>query len=153
MRHGVKIRKLGANSSHRLAILRALATALIKHKKIKTTVAKAKEARTFIEPLLTKAKEDTVQSRRHVSRFVYEPQAVKELFSVIAPAIKDRKGGYLRVVKTGQRAGDAAEMAILELVDFNEAIKEKEKEKVEAKALKKEQMKSKEAEAQEEVQD
>ncbi len=119
MRHRVKGNKLGRTYSHRLATLKSLATSLIVHKKIKTTVAKAKEARTFIEPLITKAKVDSVANRRLIARFVNDKDAVKELFGEIRDKVLDRKGGYLRIVKLGHRLGDAAEMAILEFVDYN----------------------------------
>ncbi len=120
MRHRVKGRKLGRTSAHRAATLKSLATQLFKHKKIRTTVSKAKEARTFIEPLITKAKIDSVANRRHIARYINDKEVVKELFSEIVPKIGDRPGGYIRVVKLGQRLGDAAEMAIVELVDYND---------------------------------
>jgi len=127
MRHGVKGRKLGRTASHRLATLRALATAILKHKKIKTTLAKAKTLRTFVEPLITKAKIDSVANRRLVARHINDKDVVKELFGEIIVKIGDRAGGYTRVVKLGNRLGDAAEMAIIELVDYNDlsTIKEK----------------------------
>ncbi len=135
MRHRVKGNHLGRTYSHRLALLKSLTTALILHKKIKTTVAKAKEARTFIEPLITKAKEDSVANRRFIARFVNDKDAVKELFGDIREKILDRKGGYLRIVKLGNRRGDAAEVAILEFVDYNTGgtVKEHKKEVVETK--------------------
>lgn len=120
MRHRVKGRKLGRSASHRKATLNALATALFRHKKIKTTLAKAKEARSFSEVLITKAKNDTVHSRRDVARFIKDKEVVKELFGEIAVKAANRPGGYTRVVKLGHRLGDAAEMAILELVDYSE---------------------------------
>lgn len=120
MRHRVKGRKLGRNASHRRATLNSLATSLFRHKKITTTVAKAKETRIFAERLITKAKSDTVQARREVARFIKDNEVVKELFSNIITKVGDRPGGYTRVVKLGSRPGDAAEMAIIELVDFNE---------------------------------
>ncbi len=127
MRHRVKGRKLGRTSAHREATLRLLATSLLKHKKIKTTVAKAKELRTYVEPLITKAKEDTVANRRHIARFIKDKEIVKELFGEIVEKIGDRPGGYTRVVKLGQRRGDAAEMAIIELVDYADVVEEKPK--------------------------
>jgi len=129
MRHRVKGNKLGRTYSHRLATLKSLATSLILHKKIRTTVAKAKEARTFIEPLITKAKIDSVANRRLIARFVNDKDAVKMLFGEIREKVLDRKGGYLRIVKLGNRLGDAAEMAILEFVDYNtgNAVKEPKK--------------------------
>ena len=120
MRHRVKGRKLGRTASHRKATLNALATALFRHKKIKTTLAKAKEARSFSEVLITKAKTDTVHSRRDVARFIKDRDIVKELFNEIAVKAANRPGGYTRVVKLGHRLGDAAEMAILELVDYSD---------------------------------
>lgn len=125
MRHRVKGRKLSRTTSHRKATLRSLATALFMHKKIKTTVAKAKHAKTFIEPLITKAKVDSVASRRHVDRYIKDKDVLKELFTEIMPKIGDRPGGYTRVIKLGTRPGDAAEMAILELVDFAEGAERK----------------------------
>ena len=134
MRHGVKGRKLGRTSSHRKATLQALATSLFKHKKIKTTLAKAKTAKTFIEPLITKAKNDSVHTRRLISSQINDRKVVQELFNVIVPKIGDRPGGYLRVVKLGQRFGDAAEMGILELVDFNDVTTKKKSTTPKAKA-------------------
>lgn len=139
MRHRVKGRKLGRTSAHREATLRLLATSLLKHKKIRTTVAKAKELRTYIEPLITKAKNDTVANRRHVARFIKDKEIVKELFSEIVEKIGDRPGGYTRVVKLGQRRGDAAEMAIIELVDYSDVVEEKPK-KSKAKAVEPEEV-------------
>jgi large subunit ribosomal protein L17 len=120
MRHRIKGRKLGRTASHRSATLRSLATALIKHKKITTTVAKAKQTRLYVEPIITKAKNDTVHARRLVAQYIYDKGVIKELFTEVIPKIGDRPGGYTRVVKLGNRVGDAAEMAILELVDYNE---------------------------------
>jgi large subunit ribosomal protein L17 len=120
MRHRVKGRKLNRTASHRLATFRALATALFREKKIKTTVAKAKSLREFAEPLISKAKNDTVASRRLVARQIHDKEVLKELFNEIVPKIGDRPGGYTRVVKLGQRQGDGAEMAIIELVDYND---------------------------------
>jgi len=127
MRHRIKGRKLGRTASHRTATLRSLATALIKHKKITTTVAKAKQTRLFVEPLITKAKKETVHSRRLIARHIQDKEALKELFSEVVPKIGDRPGGYTRVVKLGHRIGDAAEMAIIELVDYNELAAKKPK--------------------------
>jgi len=120
MRHRVKGKKLNRTASHRLATMRSLATALFLHKKIKTTVAKAKYARLFVEPLITKAKNGSVHAHRLVARHIHDREAMKELFGTIAEKVADRPGGYTRVVKLGQRHGDGAEMAILELVDFGE---------------------------------
>jgi large subunit ribosomal protein L17 len=132
MRHRVKGRKLGRTSSHRLATLRALATSLIKHKKIKTTSAKAKELRTFVEPLITKAKTDSVHSRRVVSAQIKDREVLTELFGEIISKIGERAGGYTRVVKLGQRKGDGAELSIIELVDFSGIIKPKAAKKAKA---------------------
>lgn len=137
MRHNNKGRKLGRTASHRKATLEAISTALLKYKRIKTTVAKAKEARTFVEPLITRAKENSVTAKRHVSRFIKDREVMKELFTEIAPKIGERPGGYTRVVKLGKRLGDAAEIAILELVDYNEVINIKAAEKKEKKEEKK----------------
>jgi len=120
MRHRVRGRKLNRTASHRLATFRTLATALFREKKIKTTISKAKELRCFAEPLISKAKADTVANRRLVARHIQDKDVLKELFSEIIPKIGDRPGGYTRIVKLGQRRGDAAEMAIIELVDYND---------------------------------
>ena len=127
MRHRVKGRKLSRTRSHRVSTLRSLATALIRHKKITTTLAKAKEAKRFIEPLITKAKDDTVHAKRLVSRHIKDREVLTELFTEVVGKVGDRPGGYTRVVKLGTRLGDAAEMAILELVDFNELVEKKKK--------------------------
>jgi large subunit ribosomal protein L17 len=127
MRHRVKGRKLSRTRSHRVSTLRSLATALIRHKKITTTLAKAKEAKRFIEPLITKAKDDTVHSKRLISRHIKDREVLTELFTEVVGKVGDRPGGYTRVVKLGTRLGDAAEMAILELVDFNELVEKKKK--------------------------
>jgi len=120
MKHQIKGRKLGRTTSHRKATLRALATALLKYKKIQTTTAKAKELRSFVEPLITKARNNSVAARRYVAKYVDDRKIVKELFNEIIPKIANRLGGYTRVVKLGQRQGDGAEMSIIELVDYNE---------------------------------
>ena len=125
MRHSVKGRKLGRTASHRSALLNALTTSLLKHKRIKTTEAKAKEARTFIEKLITKAKKNDLHVRRQVVALINDKDVVKELFSEIIPKIGERPGGYTRVVKLGNRNGDAAPMAILELVDYNDVANKK----------------------------
>jgi large subunit ribosomal protein L17 len=121
MRHLNKGRKLKRTASHRKALLESIATNLFLYKQVRTTLAKAKETRTFVEPLITKAKEDSVAARRHVSRFIKDREAVKVLFSEIAPKVKERAGGYTRVIKLGQRHGDGGEVALIELVDFNAA--------------------------------
>ena len=125
MRHRVKGRKLNRTASHRIATMRALATALLREKKIKTTVAKAKETRVFVEPIITRAKNDTVAARRIVAKDIQDKEVLKELFNEIIPKIGDRPGGYTRVVKLGRRLGDAAEMAIIEFVDYNDVVERK----------------------------
>lgn len=121
MRHNKSINHLGRQSGHRKALLSNLATSLILQKRITTTTAKAKALKTYIEPLITKSKEDTTHSRRIVFSYLKNKEAVTELFRTVAPKIADRPGGYTRVLKLGFRAGDAADMALIELVDFNEA--------------------------------
>lgn len=120
MRHRVKGRKLGRTTPHRKATLRALSSALIREHRIETTVAKAKELRTFVEPLITRAKVDNTHNRRQVYSYLQDKVAVTELFETVGPAAADRPGGYTRVLKLGFRVGDAAEMAVIELVDFND---------------------------------
>ncbi len=136
MRHRVKGRKLGRTASHRSALMKSLTTALLKHKRIKTTEAKAKEARTYIEKLITKAKKNDLHSIRQIMSVVNDKEVVKELFADIIPKIGERPGGYTRVVKLGHRAGDAAAMAILELVDYNDIANQKAEERKERKELK-----------------
>lgn len=123
MRHGNKINHLGRKYGHRSALLKNLSTALFLNKRIETTVAKAKELRGYVEPLVTRSKENTTHSRRTVFSYLQNKEAAKELFDVIAPKVGNRPGGYTRIVRLGQRLGDAAEMAIIELVDFNETYK------------------------------
>lgn len=134
MRHAVKGRKLKRTNSHKKALLVNLATSLFRHKKIKTTVAKAKEARIFVERLITKARKGDISARRYVARFIKDRDILKELFNEIAVKVGERPGGYTRVVKLGSRKGDGADLAILELVDYNEgefkATKKKEKQEV-----------------------
>lgn len=120
MRHQVKGRKLGRTTPHRKATLQALSVALIKEKRIKTTLAKAKELKRFVEPIITKAKEDTTHNRRQVFASLQDKYAVTVLYDTVMPKVGDRPGGYLRVVKIGNRLGDAAPMAVVELVDFND---------------------------------
>ena len=120
MRHGKKFNHLGRTASHRKALLSNMACSLIEHKRINTTVAKAKALRVYIEPLLTKSKEDTTHNRRTVFSYLQNKEAVTELFRTIAPKIADRNGGYCRIIKTGFRLGDGADTAMIELVDFNE---------------------------------
>ncbi len=121
MRHNKGFNHLGRQSGHRKAMLANMASSLILHKRIETTVAKAKALRMYVEPLITKSKNDTTHSRRTVFAYIKQKEAVTELFRVVAPKIADRPGGYTRILKTGFRLGDAADMAIIELVDFNEA--------------------------------
>jgi large subunit ribosomal protein L17 len=120
MRHGDKVNNLGRKSSHRKAMISNMACSLIRHKRINTTVAKAKALRVFVEPLLTKSKTDSTHSRRVVFSYLQDKDVVSELFRDIAPKIVDRNGGYTRIIKTGYRVGDNAEMCLIELVDFNE---------------------------------
>lgn len=120
MRHNKKFNHLGRTSSHRQAMLSNMACSLIMHKRIFTTVAKAKALRTYVEPLLTKSKEDTTHSRRTVFSYLKNKYAVTELFKEIAQKISDRPGGYTRILKTGNRLGDNAAMCFIELVDYNE---------------------------------
>jgi len=120
MRHGKKFNHLGRTASHRSAMLSNMACSLIEHKRINTTVAKAKALRVYVEPILTKAKEDTTHNRRTVFSYLQSKEAVTELFRTVAPKIAERNGGYTRIIKTGFRPGDAADTALIELVDFNE---------------------------------
>ncbi|MFI5236822.1 MAG: 50S ribosomal protein L17 [Ignavibacteriales bacterium] len=136
MRHNVKGRKLGRTASHRKATLNSLITSLLKYKRIKTTLAKAKETRIFAEKLVTKARKGDLNAKKNVMEVIKDKEVVKELFSEIIPKIGDRPGGYTRIVKLGHRMGDAAQMGILELVDYNEVVTaraEEQKEKREAK--------------------
>ena len=121
MRHNKAINHLGRKSGHRKALLANMACSLLLHKRIETTVAKAKALRTYVEPLITKSKDDSTHSRRVVFSYLKQKEAVTELFRTIAPKVAERPGGYTRILKTGFRVGDAADMAIIELVDFNEA--------------------------------
>jgi large subunit ribosomal protein L17 len=122
MRHGNKNNHLSRTSSHRKALLANLSISLIIHKRITTTLAKAKALRTYIEPLLTRAKTDTTHSRRMVFSHLNDTKALKELFGTISPKIINRPGGYTRILKTGSRAGDNSKMCFIELVDFNEIL-------------------------------
>ena len=121
MRHNKTFNHLGRKSGHRKAMLANMASSLILHKRIETTQAKAKALREYIEPIITKSKDDTTHSRRTVFAYLKQKEAVTELFRVVAPKIADRPGGYTRVLKLGFRKGDAADIAMIELVDFNEA--------------------------------
>ena len=120
MRHNKKFNHLGRTASHRNAMLSNMACSLIKHKRITTTVAKAKALKKFVEPLITKSKEDTTNSRRVVFSNLQDKFAVTELFKEISVKVADRPGGYTRIIKTGHRLGDNAEMCFIELVDYNE---------------------------------
>ena len=120
MRHNNKIKKLGRTASHRQAMLSNMACSLITHKRITTTVAKAKALREYVEPLITKAKEDTTSSRRDVFKYLKDKTVVTELFQEVSVKVGDRPGGYTRIIKLGTREGDAAEMCFIELVDYNE---------------------------------
>lgn len=119
MRHGKKINHLGRQASHRKAMMANMACSLLLHKRISTTLAKAKALRTYVEPLITKSKDDSTHSRRTVFAYLKSKEAVNELFREVAPKISERPGGYTRILKTGFRQGDAAEMCFIELVDFN----------------------------------
>lgn len=122
MRHNKKFNHLGRKTAHRKAMLANMASSLIVHKRISTTVAKAKALRMYVEPLMTKSKIDSTHSRRIVFSYLQDKEAVSELFREVAAKIADRPGGYTRILKTGNRLGDNAEMCIIELVDYNEAM-------------------------------
>lgn len=125
MRKQISLRKLGRTASHRRATMANLCAQLIMHKRIQTTEAKAKEMRRYIEPLITRAKESTTHAQREVFKFIRDKKAIKELFGEIANKVADRPGGYTRVIKMAPRYGDAAKMAMIELVDYSEAPTEK----------------------------
>ncbi len=129
MRHGDKINNLGRKTAHRHALLMNLACALIENKRIFTTLAKAKALRLYIEPIITKSKDDSTHSRRTTFAYLKNKDAVTTLFKDIAVKVAERNGGYTRIIKTGNRQGDAAEMAMIELVDFNEIYNNKGKTK------------------------
>ena len=122
MRHGNKINHLGRTHSHRDALLKNLAISLIQYKRIETTLAKAKELRKYVEPLITKSKNDTTHSRRTVFSYLQDKESIKTLFGEIAEKVATRNGGYTRIIKMGTRFGDNAELALIELVDYNEAL-------------------------------
>ena len=126
MRHNKAVNHLGRQSGHRKAMLSNMASSLILHKHIETTLAKAKSLREYVEPLITKSKNDTTPNRRVVFSYLKQKEAVTELFRTVAPKVADRPGGYTRILKTGFRAGDAADMAYIELVDFAATPVEKE---------------------------
>ncbi|MDR1848149.1 MAG: 50S ribosomal protein L17 [Bacteroidales bacterium] len=120
MRHGCKVNKLSRTHAHRVAMLSNMASSLILHKRIETTLAKAKALRIYVEPLITKSKEDNTHQRRVVFSYLRSKEAVTELFREVSAKIVNRNGGYTRILKTGRRLGDGAEMAMIELVDYNE---------------------------------
>lgn len=123
MRHGDKIKNLGRTASHRAALLSNLACQLIEHKRIITTLAKAKSLRVYAEPLITRSKNDSMHNRRVVFSYLQDKEAIKELFGTIGDKVANRPGGYTRIIKLPRRMGDAADMAMIELVDFNEIYK------------------------------
>ncbi|MCH2214393.1 MAG: 50S ribosomal protein L17 [Flavobacteriales bacterium] len=122
MRHGKRNNALGRKTAHRKAMLENMACSLIEHKRITTTVAKAKELRKFVEPIITRSKADSTHNRREVFKNLQSKNAVTELFREVAPKVAQREGGYTRIIKLGTRLGDSAEMAMIELVDFNELM-------------------------------
>ncbi len=122
MRHGCKVNKLSRTHAHRVAMLSNMASSLILHKRIETTMAKAKALRVYVEPLITKTKSDSTHQRRVVFSYLQNKEAVKELFSDVATKVANRNGGYTRILKLGRRLGDGAEMVMMELVDYNEAM-------------------------------
>jgi large subunit ribosomal protein L17 len=122
MRHGKQHNHLGRKTAHRHAMLANMASSLIIHKRIETTVAKAKALRMFVEPLITKAKDDKTHNRRVVFSYLTDKEAIKELFGIVAEKVADRPGGYTRIIKLPNRLGDNAEMCMMELVDFNEVM-------------------------------
>ena len=128
MRHGKKFNHLGRTASHRKAMLSNMAASLITHKRINTTLAKAKELKKYVEPLVTRSKTDSTHNRRMVFSYLQNKEAVTELFREVAVKVGDRPGGYTRIIKTGNRLGDNAEMAMIELVDFNEIYSSAKKE-------------------------
>ena len=129
MRHGKKFNHLGRTADHRQAMLANMAISLIMHKRITTTVAKAKALKKYVEPLITKAKEDTTNSRRVVFSYLQNKDAIKELFGEVSQKVGDRPGGYTRIIKLGTRQGDAAQICFIELVDFDEAMAKETKKK------------------------
>jgi large subunit ribosomal protein L17 len=146
MRHGKKGNHLGRTDSHRKAMLANMASSLIKHKRISTTLAKAKALRTYVEPLITKSKTDTTHSRRIVFSYLQDKDTVTELFRDVAAKVATRPGGYTRIIKLNNRLGDNAEMALIELVDYNE-VYGKEAEAAEKKTTRRGRSKAKKADA------
>lgn len=148
MRHGKKINHLGRTASHRSALLSNMASSLIESKRITTTVAKAKALKKYVEPLITKSKDDSTHSRRVVFSYLQNKESVKVLFGEVAEKIGTRPGGYTRIIKLGKRQGDNAEMCIMELVDYNELlVNETKSEKPKAKRSRRSKSTSKAAEA------
>ena len=147
MRHGKTVNHLGRTKSHRDALLANMAVSLIKSKRIETTLAKAKALRKYVEPLITKGKNDTTHSRRVVFSYLQEKEAIKELFGEVAVKVAERNGGYTRIIKLGQRQGDNAEVALIELVDFNENLLTAVSEDGDAKAKRSRRSRSKKASA------
>jgi large subunit ribosomal protein L17 len=137
MRHGKKFNHLGRTADHRKAMLANLSISLIEHKRITTTVAKAKALKKYVEPLITRCKDDSTNSRRVVFRYLQNKEAVKTLFAEIAEKVGDRPGGYTRIIKVGPRQGDGAEMAFIELVDFDENMAKEEVKKTRTRRSKK----------------
>jgi large subunit ribosomal protein L17 len=127
MRHGKKVNHLGRKAEHRKAMLSNMACSLIEHKRISTTIAKAKALRVYVEPIITKSKDDSTHNRRTAFSYLKSKEAVTELFRTVAPKVADRPGGYTRIIRTGYRLGDNAEMCMIELVDFNEVYTSGEK--------------------------
>lgn len=151
MRHGKKVNHLGRTSAHRKALMSNMASSLILNKRINTTVAKAKSLRKYIEPLITKSKEDTTNSRRVVFSYLQNKEAVKELFGIISQKVGERHGGYTRILRTGFRIGDAADMCMMELVDFNESYSQNKGAKKKAKSTRRSSKKKASVEANNEV--
>lgn len=147
MRHKKKFNHLSRKSAHRKALLSNMAVSLILHKRISTTVAKAKALKIYVEPLITKSKKDDTHSRRVVFSYLGQKEAIKELFGEVAPKIMNRPGGYTRILRTGNRLGDNAETCIIELVDFNETYTEVKKEVKKTTRRRKSTKKTEEAEA------
>ena len=153
MRHGCKVNHLSRTHAHRVAMLSNMATSLIMHKRIETTVAKAKALRVYVEPIINRSKEDTTHNRRIVFSYLHSKDAVNELFREVAQKVANRPGGYTRILKTGIRHGDNSEMAIIELVGAETVytVEEKKEEKVEEKPAKKSTKKAVKAEVKEEA--
>lgn len=151
MRHNKKFNHLGRTHSHRAAMLSNMATSLILHKRITTTLPKAKALRVYVEPLITKAKEDSTASRRVVFSYLQDKYAIKELFGPVAQKVGDRPGGYTRIIKLGKRANDDADMAFIELVDFDENMAKTEVKKTRTRRSRKSAPKAETAEATEAI--